>query len=151
MLRDTRGHLPTTDATLETMKITFTQFLNITKPHVFTRTYAAEEQEENTTNTYIIDGEVLSASIPETVALLDSEVRHLRQSSPNLITPANHAPRENAFALDAEDPDDGEIEDLSCISSQEGLGDSCSEVREGEKVKAVDAYYQYKRAHRKIR
>ena len=93
----------------------------------------------------------MSASIPKTVARLESEIRHLRQSSPTLIPPANHSPRENAFALDAEDPDDGEIEDLSCISSQEGLGDSCSEVSEGEKVKAEDAYYQYKRAHRKFR
>ena len=68
LLRDTRGQLPTTDAELDTMKNTFTQFLNITKPHTFTRIFAAEESEDNTTKTYIIDGEVLSASIPEIVA-----------------------------------------------------------------------------------
>ena len=60
LLRDTRGHLPTTEAELETMKRTFFRFLKIAKPHMFTRTLAAEEQEENTTNTYIIDGSIVS-------------------------------------------------------------------------------------------
>ena len=60
MVRDTRGHLPTTEGELETMRRTFTQFLNITKPHLFTRTFAAEEKEENTTNTYITDGSFVS-------------------------------------------------------------------------------------------
>ena len=72
----------------------------------------------------------------------------MRHSPPSSVP---HQTQENVFALDAEDPDDGEIEDLSCISSQEGLGDSCSEVSEGDKVKAEDAYYQYKRAHKQLR
>ena len=109
LLRYTRGHLPTTEAELETMKRTFTQFLKITKPHLLTRTFTAEEQAENTTDTYIIDGEVLSASIPETAARLEPEVRHLRQSSPSVIPYAYQSKQDKVFALDAEDPDDGEI------------------------------------------
>ena len=93
---------------------------------------------------------MLSASIPETAARLESEVRHLRQSSPSAKPSAYQSKQDQVFALDAEDPDDGEIEDLSCISSQEGLGEPCSEVSEGEKVKAEDAYDQCKRAHNKF-
>ena len=93
------------------MKRTLTQFLKITKPHLFTRTFTAEDEEENTTETLIIDGEVLSASIPEAVARLEPEVGHLRQSSPSVIPSAYQSKQDLAFAIDAEDPDDGEISD----------------------------------------
>ena len=57
-------------------------------------------------------------------------------------------PTETAFALDGK-PDGGEIEDLSCISSHAGLGTYCNEVIDGERDKAEETYYQYKRARKK--
>ena len=58
LLRDTHGRLSATQAELETMKRTFMQYLKITKPKLFTRTFAADEAKENTTKTFIIDGEI---------------------------------------------------------------------------------------------
>ena len=94
---------------------------------------------------------MLPASIPETVARLEAEVRHTQTSSNMLHSLAESSiPTETAFALDQE-PDDGEIEDLSCISSQTGLGESCDEVSDGKRDRAEEAYHQYKRARKKFR